>query len=82
VALTIIKEKITMKLQTFYISGMAWIPSYRDFDCYDTTVEATSKEHAIEVFNKTPMSKFMKYKPCVQTEMEWNDMMERLSASA
>ena len=38
------------KLKKFYISGMAWIPSYRDFDQYDTTVQATSKENALEVF--------------------------------
>ena len=40
------------QLKKFYISGMAWIPSYRDFDQYDTTVEATSKENALEVFNE------------------------------
>ena len=66
-------------MKTFYISGMAWIPSYRDFDCYDTTVQATSKEHALEVFSETQMAKFMKYEPCVQTEEEWNSMCERLS---
>ena len=48
------------KLKKFYISGMAWIPSYRDFDQYDTTVEATSKDNALEVFNETSMAKFMK----------------------
>lgn len=57
---------------------MAWIPSYRDFDQYDTTVEATSRENALEVFNKTQMAGFMKYKPCVQTEGEWTDMCKRL----
>jgi len=67
-----------MKLKKFYISGMAWIPSYRDFDQYDTTVEATSKENALEVFNKTSMSRFMKYEPCVQSEMEYKDMCKRL----
>ena len=67
------------KLEKFYISGLAWIPSYRDFDQYDTTVEATSKENAIEVFNKTNgMASFMKNKPCVQTEQEWSEMMVRL----
>jgi hypothetical protein len=66
------------KLKKFYISGMAWIPSYRDFDQYDTTVEATSKENALEVFNKTSMAKFMKYEPNIQTETEWSDMCKRL----
>ena len=66
------------KLKKFYISGMAWIPSYRDFDQYDTTVEATSKDNALEVFNKTPMAKFMKYEPCIQTEKECKDMCKRL----
>jgi hypothetical protein len=68
-----------IKTQKFYISGMAWIPSYRDFDQYDTTVQATSKENAIEVFNKTNgMASFMKHEPCVQTEQEWSEMMVRL----
>ena len=67
------------KLKKFYISGMAWIPSYRDFDQYDGTIEATSKEHALEVFNKTSMAKFMKYKPCIQTEKEWVDMHKRMN---
>ena len=71
---------MTKKLKKFYISGMAWIPSYRDFDQYDTTVEATSKENALEVFSKTSMAKFMKYKPCVQTENEWSEMCERINA--
>ena len=66
------------KLEKFYISGMAWIPSYRDFDQYDTTVEANSKENALEVFNKTSMAKFMKYEPCIQSEAEWSDMCKRL----
>ena len=57
---------------------MAWIPSYRDFDQYDTTVEATSKDNALEVFNNTSMAKFMKYEPHIQTEKEWKDMGERL----
>jgi len=69
---------MTEKLKKFYISGMAWIPSYRDFDQYDTTVEATSKDNALEVFNKTSMSGFMKYEPCVQSEMEYKDMCKRL----
>ena len=68
------------KLEKFYISGMAWIPSYRDFDQYDTTVEATSKDNALEVFNKTSMAKFMKYEPCVQTEKEQKDMCDRIDA--
>ena len=59
---------------------MAWIPSYRDFDQYDTTVKATSKEHALEVFNKTSMAKFMKYEPCIQTEKECKDMYDRMEA--
>ena len=68
-----------IKTQKFYISGMALIPSYRDFDQYDTTVQATSKENAIEVFNKTNgMASFMKHEPCVQTEQEWSEMMVRL----
>ena len=62
------------KLKKFYISGMAWIPSYRDFDQYDTTVEATSKDNALEVFNNTSMAKFMKYEPhitvCPPPEIE------------
>ena len=66
------------KLEKFYISGIAGVASYRDFDQYDTTVEATSKDNALEVFNKTPMAKFMKYEPCIQTEKEWKDMGERL----
>ena len=69
---------MSKKLKKFYISGMAWIPSYRDFDQYDTTVDANNKEHALEVFGKTSMSKFMKYEPCVQTEKEWTDMFKRL----
>ena len=65
--------------EKFHISGMAWIPSYRDFDQYDTTVQATSKEDAIDVFNKTNrMASFMKNKPCVQTEQEWIQMCKRL----
>jgi hypothetical protein len=68
------------QLKKFYISGMAWIPSYRDFDQYDTTVEATSKDNALEVFNKTPMAKFMKYEPCIQTEKECKDMYDRIEA--
>ena len=67
------------KLKKFYISGMAWIPSYRDFDEYDTTVQATSKENALEVFNQTSMAKFMKHEPCVQTEIEWKDMHKRMN---
>jgi hypothetical protein len=68
------------QLKKFYISGMAWIPSYRDFDQYDTMVEATSKEDALDVFSKTNgMSTFMKHKPCIQTEKEWKDMHERLN---
>ena len=67
------------KLKTFYISGMAWIPSYGDFDQYDTTVEATSKDNALEVFYATSMAKFMKYEPCIQTEKEWKDMCERIN---
>ena len=70
---------MTEKLKKFYISGMAWIPSYRDFDHYDTTVEATNKENALEVFNETSMSKFMKYEPCIQTEKEWVDMHKRMN---
>ena len=66
------------KLKKFYISGMAWIPSYGDFDQYDTTVQATSKENALEVFSKTSMSGFMKGEPCVQSEQEWSDMCKRL----
>ena len=66
------------KLKKFYISGMAWIPSYRDFDQYDTTVQATCKENALEVFSKTSMSGFMKGEPCVQSEQEWSDMCKRL----
>ena len=66
------------QLKKFYISGMAWIPSYRDFDQYDTMVEATSKDNALEVFNKTPMAKFMKYEPCIQTLKEWCEMYKRL----
>ena len=73
------KMKETVKLKKFYVSGMAWIPSYRDFDQYDTTVEATDKDNALEVFNKTSMAKFMKYKPCVQTEKEWKEMWERIN---
>tara|TARA_R110002051_G_scaffold241262_2_gene301606 strand:- start:260 stop:652 length:393 start_codon:yes stop_codon:yes gene_type:complete len=69
-----------MNLKKFYISGMAWIPSYRDFDQYDTTVEATSKDNALEVFNKTSMAKFMKHEPCIQTEKEWKDMCDRIDA--
>ena len=68
------------KLKKFYISGMAWIPSYRDFDQYDTTVEATSKDNALEVFNETSMAKFMKHEPCIQTEKEQKDMCDRLDA--
>ena len=68
-----------MKLKKFYISGMAWIPSYRDFDQYDTTVEANSKENVLEVFNKTSMAKFMKYEPYIQTEKEWKEMWERIN---
>ena len=67
------------KLKKFYISGMAWIPSYRDFDQYDTTVEATSKDNALEVFNKTSMAKFMKHEPCIQSEKEWKDMCKRIN---
>ena len=67
------------KLKKFYISGIAWIPSYRDFDQYDTTVEATSKDNALEVFNETSMAKFMKYEPCIQTEKEWVDMHKRMN---
>ena len=66
------------QLKKFYISGMAWIPSYRDFDQYDTTVEATSKENALEVFNKTSMAKFMKYEPSIANEKEYKDMCKRL----
>ena len=73
------KMKETVKLKKFYVSGMVWIPSYRDFDQYDTTVEATDKENALEVFNKTSMAKFMKYEPCVQTEKEWKEMWERIN---
>ena len=68
------------QLKKFYISGMAWIPSYRDFDQYDTTVDATSKENALEVFNETSMAKFMKHEPCIQSEKEWKDMHERINA--
>jgi len=68
------------KLKKFYISGMAWIPSYRDFDQYDTTVEATSKDNALEVFNETSMAKFMKVEPNIYSEKEWNDMFERIEA--
>ena len=67
------------KLKKFYISGMAWIPSYRDFDQYDTTVKATSKENALEVFSKTSMSGFMKHEPNIYSEKEWNDMFERIN---
>jgi hypothetical protein len=71
------------QLEKFYISGMAWIPSYRDFDCYDTSVQATSKENALDVFNKTNgMATFMKRKPCVQTEKEWIDMHNRMKNTA
>ena len=68
------------KLKKFYISGMAWIPSYRDFDQYDTTVEATSKDNALEVFNETSMAKFMKHEPCIQSEKEYRDMCIRIEA--
>ena len=73
------KMKETVKLKKFYISGMAWIPSYRDFDQYDTTVEATSKEHALEVFKEQPMYGFFKHEPHIQTEKEWNDMCKRMN---
>ena len=73
------KMKETVKLKKFYISGMAWIPSYRDFDQYDTSVEANSKENVLEVFNKTSMAKFMKYEPYIQTEKEWKDMCKRIN---
>ena len=68
------------KLKKFYISGMAWIPSYRDFDQYDGTIEATDKDNALEIFNKTPMAKFMKVEPNIYSEKEWNDMFERIEA--
>ena len=71
-------KKRTEKEKTFYISGMAWIPSYGGFDQFDTTVEATSKDNALKVFNETPKAQFMKHKPCIQTEKEWNDMCKRL----
>jgi len=67
------------KLKKFYVSGIAWIPDYRDFDQYDTTVEATSKDNALEVFEKHPMRQFMKYEPCIQSEKEWKDMFERIN---
>ena len=68
------------QLKKFYITGMAWIPSYRDFDQYDTTVKATDKANALEVFNETPMAKFMKYEPCIQSEKEYEDMCKRIEA--
>jgi len=69
---------IQNKLRIFHLSGTSWIPSYRDFDFYDTKVLAISKENAIEVFKDDPMSKLCVGEPCVQTSQEWSDMWERM----
>ena len=65
-------------MRKYYISGYAWVPSYRDFDSWDTTIEATSKEDARERFKEHNMYKFFKYEPCVQTEKEWGEMHKRI----
>lgn len=69
------------KLRIFHISGKAWIPSYEDFDFYDTKVIAISKENAIEVFKEDPMSRVFVGEPCVQTSKEWNDMWKRMTTA-
>ncbi|MBC8301589.1 MAG: hypothetical protein H8E55_38240 [Pelagibacterales bacterium] len=67
------------ELNKYHVSYYAWIPSYRDFDSDDTTVMATSKEHAKEVFRELPISKFVKGEECIQTELEYKEMCDRLS---
>ena len=53
----------------YTVEGMFWIPSYGDFDVWETTIEADSLEEAKEKFKKNPMSKFAKREPYI-AEME------------
>jgi hypothetical protein len=52
-------------MKKYVVEGMFWIPSYRDFDCWDTIIEANSLEEAKEKFKKNPMSQFAKREPYI-----------------
>jgi hypothetical protein len=52
-----------MKKETYIVTSIFWVPSYRDFDQDDFTVEATSLEDARVQAVKHPYYKFAKYEP-------------------
>jgi hypothetical protein len=41
------------KLNSYWFNYYGWIPSYRDFDMDDITIEAETEDQAWEIFNKT-----------------------------
>ena len=41
------------KLNSYWFNYYGWIPSYRDFDSDDITIEAETEEEAWKIFNKT-----------------------------
>ena len=41
------------KLNSYWFNYYGWIPSYRDFDSDDITIEATTEDEAWAIFNKT-----------------------------
>lgn len=45
--------KTEKQLNSYYFQYYGWIPSYRDFDMDDITIQAESEEQAWKNFNKT-----------------------------
>lgn len=48
------------KLNSYWFNYYGWIPSYRDFDCDDITIEAETEEEAWKEFHKYINPKFIK----------------------
>ena len=55
--------KETVKMKKYQVEYYGWIPSYRDFDSDDFTVEATSLKEAKEKAEATGKLRFAKYEP-------------------
>jgi len=53
--------KETVKMKKYQVEYYGWIPSYRDFDSDDFTVEATSLKEAKEKAEATGKLRFAKY---------------------
>ena len=57
------KMKETVKMNKYQVEYYGGIPSYRDFDSDDFTVEATSLKEAKEKAEATGKLRFVKYEP-------------------